>query len=296
MTFHIERRLCPTGMRHAMAFCAPRPLPLCKTEISSVSFRCAISSPKSDSKETVSASIADKSFSTWATSNKIDMSAISLTKDKLEASGTEGPLRGMTATSALKKGDQLISVSRKPTLQITSLDGKKSPIPEQISGATWQRLPWFARLALLLLNAKIDPESDLQLWIERLPKSFDTPFHWSDKELLELQNQKMIQSVHEQRSLYRNLYNEIKGNVDNALARKLKYDDFVWAVECIRSRAFSGPLEVAPFKERISLLLFIIGNTLAWPAIHLLPWQNALNGSFHLPKICVCFPRRCDAL
>lgn len=264
-----------------MAFCAPQCLPVYKPRGSSFSLSCALSRPQNKAEDEVSTLTPDESFATWAKANMVDMSSLALASWEPQKLGMNASSRGMTATAPLKKGNRLITVSCQSTLQVTSLDGKKSPIPHQISGETWQRLPWFARLALLLLDAKLDPKSNMKLWIQKLPKSFDTPFHWSERELLELQNRKMIQSVHEQRKLYRKLYNDINGNADNLLARKLKYDDFVWAVECIRSRAFSGPLEVAPFKERARLFLFIIANTIAWPAINILSWENALNGSFH---------------
>lgn len=243
-----------------------------------MALRCALSSPVSKAGDEITAPVADKAFSSWATDNNIDMSVLALTDFGSDSAKSRKVGRGMTATAALRKDDQLISVARKSTLQVTSLDRKKTPIPNKLSQATWQKLPWFARLAMLLLDAKLDPESKLQPWIERLPQSFETPFHWSEKELLELQSPKMTQDVHEQRKKYRKLFDEINGNADNAIARKMNYSDFVWAVECIRSRAFAGPLEAAPFKERLRLFLFILTNTFAWPALHLLSWENALNG------------------
>lgn len=106
-------------------------------------------------------------------------------------------------------------------------------------------------------------------------------------ELKELQSPHMTRAVHEQRKSYRKLYDKINSTPGNELARGMKYDDFVWAIECIRSRAFSGPLEVAPFKQRLRLFFFILTNTIAWPALHLLTWQNALNGSLKKPLALV---------
>lgn len=208
------------------------------------------------------------------------MSCLSLTEfgDETKAKSAS---RGMTAEKPLKKGDRMITVAHKTALQVTSLDKKQSPFPSKIEQESWQRLPWFARLGLLIVDAKLDPKSNLQPWISRLPKSFDTPLHWSDEELNELQSPQMVEAVKQQRSLYKKLFDGINSNSNNMLARDMKYSDFVWAVECVRSRAFSGPLEVAPFKERIRLFLFIAANTLAWPALHVLPLENALNGSYN---------------
>lgn len=240
--------------------------------------RCALSSSPSKTGDQISAPVADAAFSTWAAENKIDMSVLALTDFGNEAAKTGKGTRGMTALSPLKRGDQLLSVGTSATLQVTSLSGKRCPIPTQVSQQTWQMLPWYANLALLLLDAKLDAGNKLQPWIDRLPDSFDSPFHWTEKELLELQSPRMTKAVHEQRKMYRKLYDAINSNADNAIARKIRYSDFIWAVECIRSRAFSGPLEVAPFKERLRLFLFIFTNTIAWPALHVLSWQNALNG------------------
>lgn len=222
----------------------------------------------------------DNAFSEWASENNVDMSALALTSCEPDAQSNMVGNRGMIALSPLKRGDQLISVKSSITLQVSSLDAKKTPFPSKLSQRTWARLPWYGRLAILLLDAKQQDDSALQPWLSRLPSFFDTPFHWSDKELLELQNPRMVEAIHEQKKQYRKLFDEISGNTDNPIGRKLEYADFVWAIECIRSRAFSGPLEAAPFKERLRLLAFILSNTLAWPSLHVLPWENALNGMF----------------
>lgn len=265
-------------MGSPLAFCTVPCVTQRRSSSHSMVLRCALSSSPSKTGDEISTRVTDPAFSTWAVENKIDMSVLALTEFDNEAAKNGKGTRGMTALSPLKKGEQLLSVSRFATLQVTSLSGKRSPIPAKISQQTWQMLPWYAHLALLLLDAKLDAGSKLQPWIERLPASFNTPFHWTEKELLELQSPRMTKAVHEQRRLYRKLYDAINSNADNAIARKMKYSEFVWAVECIRSRAFSGPLEAAPFKERLKLFLFILTNTFAWPALHVLSWENSLNG------------------
>lgn len=224
-------------------------------------------------------SISDAKFSTWASENKVDMSSLILTKSKKTHFSNITSNRGMTAKVPLKKGDMMISVPKNVSLQVSSLDTKKTPFPEKITQETWQTLPWFVRLAFRILDAKSDPESILHPWIARLPRSFDTPFHWSEAELAELQSPRMVNEVTEQKKKYRKYFDDIIRNPGNTLLRNFTYSDFVWAVECVRSRAFSGPQEVAPFKERASLLLFVLANTLAWPALHILSFENAVNGT-----------------
>eukprot|EP00177_Eucheuma_denticulatum_P005839 GFKZ01010652.1.p1 GENE.GFKZ01010652.1~~GFKZ01010652.1.p1 ORF type:complete len:467 (+),score=54.47 GFKZ01010652.1:139-1539(+) len=238
--------------------------------------RCTLTpTPRRANENDTNSSTRDTSFSSWAADNRIDLSAISLTSFSDSVFGS----RGMTANTSLKNNQQLISVSHNSTLQVTSLDRNKTPFPQKISQQTWQSLPWYARLALLIVNAKADSnESKWQPWIQRLPSKFDTPFHWTDQQLEQLQSPRMVDMIKEQRRSYTNLYQRINSNPSNALARSMTYNDFVWAVECVRSRAFSGPLEVAPFRERLRLFLFIAINTCIWPAAHVLPWEKALNG------------------
>lgn len=264
------------------AFCPIQPVPSRVPHSPCMIFRCALQNTRSKSDQQTPAPSLETNFSTWAQQNNVDLSAISLTSFHTDNKNSPIPNRGMIVSSPLKKGDQLISVARNATLQVTSLDRRRTPLPSKISQSTWQSLPWYARLALLILEARVDPHSKWKPWIETLPTSFDTPFHWTESQLSELQSPRMVELVHDQRKLYRKLYNDINSGPANSLARSISYADFVWAVECVRSRAFSGPLEVAPFKQRLRLFLFIGANTFAWPTLHVLPWENALNGLLSL--------------
>lgn len=270
------------------AFCAIQPVPSRVPYSSSSVLRCELQNTriKSDQQNPVPSS--ETNFSTWAQRNNVDLSAISLTSFHTHNVNSTAPNRGMVANSLLKKGDQLISVARNATLQVTSLDRRQTPLPSKISQSTWQSLPWYARLALIILDAKNDPHSKWKPWIETLPTSFETPFHWTESQLSELQSPRMVGLVRDQQKLYRKLYNSINSDPANNLARNITHADFVWAVESVRSRAFSGPLEIAPFKERMRLFLFVAVNTFVWPALQVLPWENALNGkssSLYFPPL-----------
>lgn len=257
-------------MIFATAFCASPPIQQTAKPSSSRPFpRCTAINVASEQ------SSDDSKFSAWAAANKIDMSRLTL-RTYHDDSNAAKAFRGMTATTPLKKGDQLISVAQRATLQVNSLDRRRSPIPSEICTETWSKLPWFARLGLLILKAKKEPENELHDWIDRLPSSFQMPLHWSEKELAELQSRRMTKLVHDQRKSYKKWFDEINGNTENSMT--LSYSEFIWAIECVRSRAFSGPLEVAPFEERLRLFLFISACTLGLPSAHLLAWENALNG------------------
>lgn len=241
------------------------------------SLRCSLSSSSERVKESTNADLSTNEFNTWTEKTGIQMPSISLTNFDSERKGVAQ--RGMLATSPVRAGDLLISVDRKKVLQVTSLDVKQSPFPEKVPSDTWRKLPWYVRLALRTADCQQDLEHELHLWASLLPTSVDLPHHWSDSQLAELQNSRLIDAIVEQRNEYRKWYS-LLNNANNPIMRGRKYTDFVRAVDCVRSRAFQGPLELAPFKERLRLLLFIAANVLLWPALKALPLENALNGTY----------------
>lgn len=243
-------------------------------------YNCALSESNAQIENSSELPTSDTSFSTWAIENKVNMASLELTTypPKSTFNDQSVPGRGMSVIKAVKNGEPLITMDQNVTLQVTSLEARKNVRPVGISKETWEQLPWYARLALLIVDAKLDANNKWHPWVLRLPASFDTPFHWSGSELRELQNPRIVDAVAEQKKLYRKHFDDINSSPDNTLIRKMSYSTFVWAIECVRSRAFAGPLEVAPFKERFRVFLFLVANTLLWPALHLIPWENALNG------------------
>lgn len=206
-------------------------------------------------------------FRKWATFEEVRYPHLEIS--------TFDSIRGMAATTPLVSNAPVMSVPAAIVLQTSTLDVGRSPLKGQVSDGSWKKMPWYARLALKLHLKK--KSSEWQSWIRMLPPKFDNPFHWSDSDIAELQNPKLAKAVHQQREIYHVLYCELSGN-SNRICDTMTYDDFVWAVECVRSRAFAGPQEVAPFKDRFQLVLFAALNTFAWPSLHLLDWDKALNG------------------
>lgn len=218
--------------------------------------------------EAPAGAVQSSTFGEWADSACISIS-------NLDISRFSDGLRGLRALTTVLKNEPLISVPSDAALQVSSLDGTKSPFPEKVPAELWQRLSWYARLALMLHDKKSDPA--WRGWIALLPKSFDTPIQWCESDLAELQSPRMRKRVHTQRKSYRAMYDSLE---KCAITDSLSYDDFVWAINCVRSRAFSGPLETAPFKERVRLSAFIVINTLVWPALNVLGWRQALDGKY----------------
>lgn len=173
-------------------------------------------------------------------------------------------------------------------LQVTSLDRAAPPAGVSCSASKWRIIPWYARLALRLLAVRSDDQHVLHVWANSLPQSLDVPHRWSDRELDALQSPRLTALVREQARVYRQLYNDIVNDLPPE-ARRPPLGDFLWALDMVRSRSFAGPLEAAPFRERARLAAFIVANTLLWPAIHALPFQNALNGMYFLLPFYECF-------
>lgn len=208
-------------------------------------------------------------FRTWSDEKHICMPG-------LEISEFADGLRGVRATVPLSANAPLISVPASITLQVSSLDRSRSPFPEKIHPEAWKKLPWYARLALKLHDKKNDPS--WQEWISLLPDGFDTPFHWPEADLVQLQSPTMTNLIHLQRKSYRKLYIDLISDTRNAITKTMSYEDFVWAIDCVRSRSFSGELEPATFKERFRTVTFISLITIAWPSFHLLSWNQSING------------------
>lgn len=212
------------------------------------------------------------------------------------------PTRGLAATAAIAQRETLAVVPLTAALQVTSTAAERPPRSLPISRAQWSSLPWYARLALLLVDARRDVYHALHAWAMRLPTSLNSPHHWGERELAELQSEAFVNAVAGQRRAYRECYDKVAAAVvtgvdaaavasatsrttmmtmENAKPRlNVTFEQFVWAVDCVRSRAFAGPLEAAPFRERLQLTAFVAVNTLLWPALNFLEWENALNGMY----------------
>lgn len=207
-------------------------------------------------------------FSAWANSKDLQLF-------NLKMAQFPGPLRGMLVTKRMERGETLISAQPSFVLEVNSLRSR-SPFPDRVPDTVWNALPWYGRLALKLL-IKCDDE-EWKPWISLLPKNIDTPLQWQNAELEELQSKRLKSSVLKQRGAYREMFDKLAKKSSFALS--VKYEDFEWALNCVLSRAFEGPLEVAPFKERVKLFLFVVANTVVFPLVGVLDWNQAINGKY----------------
>ena len=110
-------------------------------------------------------------------------------------------------------------------------------------------------------------------WSNALPDAFDTtPLHWDADERAALQYAFLEQAVAEQQKQWDALYRRYlvstfgssssdhgrwSGGADwRAFTDRITREEFYWALECARSRAFSGPCESTPFRDRVRLAAF----------------------------------------
>ena len=179
----------------------------------------------------------------------------------------------MMALDTIVPGEFFVTLPRDAALVIDPLE--KCPIPDFVDGAYYKSCAWYVKMGLLMLaERRRGKSSRVSGYIDQLPESIDTPVRWSTGELEELQSEKLKAAVGRQQAEWKRLYGELqsKGNCSG-----VSYDDFVWALENVRSRSFSGPYAGTPIKDRLTMggLLAAVGLTYAFVAK--IPTESILN-------------------
>ena len=129
---------------------------------------------------------------------------------------------------------------------------------------------WYHRLAFKLLfedinRTKDDYPPEKKQWLDSLPSSFSTPIHWKEEFTSQLQYSSLISKVEQQKKDWKEYYDKWQSEQPNSIP----FDRFVWALECVNSRAFSGVFEGSTAAERKSLVAFTAILSLAWPTLQL---------------------------
>ena len=172
----------------------------------------------------------------------------------------DGELKGLGALRGFdKEGVEVIKLPRPCVLAVSSSDA--SPVTG-ISEAVWQKLKLTTRLSvLLLLQWSLKEQSPLFAYLQQLPEpgleGFSTPFHWSSQAISRLASAypSLANSVLKQRKDYATLYASLEGVLS---IRGVSYERFVWALEAVRSRAFTGlgGMDESPQKSFLPAGLF----------------------------------------
>ena len=184
------------------------------------------------------------------------------------------------ATESLSSKNPVVEVNSELVLEITNTR-QPSPFPDFCPQSLWESLKWDERLAFKLLHLKhIDKTSPLMPWILTLPSSFSTPFTWKDEDLEDLQYSSLKDKVLSQRTKWKTLYQQWSQSASQSYPRDISYSEMTWALQCINSRAFSGPYEGSSPSERRALLAFTGFLTTVWPLLGLGTLEQALSAAF----------------
>lgn len=187
------------------------------------------------------------------------------------------------ATQSLNKGDVLVQVPTDIALSAQTPTDDNSKLTALFSNdkKLYTESPWWVQLSLQLvaLDLNLIPKNgdkksadiftvDSRPWLEALPRTFSTPFHWSESAVSELQYSFLRQSVASQQTVWKNEYDKIMSS-QNAFSnnKDFTFEKFVWGCECARSRAFSGSysgsaFNPAPYAFTLLLITIYVGLNL----------------------------------
>ena len=160
-----------------------------------------------------------------------------------------------------------------------------SPFIQFCSEKFWsEQCKWDHRLALkLLYEVKgFAKDSNKQPWLDKLPTSFSTPFHWTKDEILKTQYSALDVKVEKQKNDWLKFYESWSTHIEkseNSQISEVSFTDFIWAMECVNSRAFSGIYEGSTAAERRGLYLFTGALTLLWPLAGLGTAEQSLGAA-----------------
>lgn len=193
-------------------------------------------------------------------------------------------IRGMRAVDTIDEGSvPVVVVPHRYALEVTN-DRPPTPFPSFVSQQLWEQSLWYSRLAFKLLHELkvLRNDSIKRVWLDQLPEAFSTPFHWSDEEIDDLQYPSLKDKIAVQRKEWRELYQRwMSDNSEGGQSPKddVSLSEFIWALECINSRAFSGVYEGSSAKQRGLLLMFTGALSLAWPLLHLGTFEQSLSAA-----------------
>ncbi|PRW57714.1 SET domain-containing [Chlorella sorokiniana] len=185
-----------------------------------------------------------------------------------------GELRGAKALDAIAPDEIFVTVPRAAAVVVAP--NERCPCPDFVDAAFYKEAPWFVKMAVLLLwERSRGRASPVWGYIEQLPSSIDTPVRWSEAELVELQYAPAINEIRQQQAAWRQQYDKFSAAVKQG---KHSYEDFLWALENVRSRAFSGPYTGSSVVEKARTLGLLLAAGGAYAAWQQLPLEQALNG------------------
>ena len=189
-------------------------------------------------------------------------------------------LRGILATENIVSDSCLVLIDSALTIE-TANNRPPSHCPDLCPQTVWERSMWDSRLAFVLLNELKSPvlnPARLE-WLKYLPISFTTPVHWSDDMQNELQYQSLVDAISEQSNEWQRIYELWQNSLSSKLVKSVSYEEFVWAHECIKSRAFSGSFEGSTFAQRKALMLFTFAMAFVSTLVGVVSFEQSLSAT-----------------
>lgn len=185
--------------------------------------------------------------------------------------------RGLFATRAINPGDEVISIPRNAALIVDVNDEKPPPflIFKSLESSFWQTIPWYTRLAILLLDTCLaGPHSKFSTYVNALPKEPNSvlwAYQRSGRSSLvhQLSRYHMLPVVDRYRGQVKTSFLDFREALPSRLRHLVSLESFCWAISNVASRAFGIP----PAQSRSQT-----------PAEYaLLPMLDMANCSVHIP-------------
>ncbi|CAK9020858.1 unnamed protein product [Durusdinium trenchii] len=191
----------------------------------------------------------------------------------------------MRCTTEISNDEAIVTVPSDRTLQAFSLAERRAwcqlladevttggASPGFVEPECWQKLPWWAQLAILAKQ----PGSHLAGWCASLPQSFEEiPMNWTQDQLALLEYSPLLSQIEKQRQEVSAAFLEASNGVRFSFSEA----DFTWAVQTVRSRAFTGPYEGRGPQDRVAQLAFIAALLAASTGLGVVSLENGLNGA-----------------
>jgi len=190
---------------------------------------------------------------------------------------------GLLSINAISPNSVLLQVPSYLTFTVSNSRLESNPIIESYfeNSKAYRDAPYWAKLSLDLNNldkiSSLRPsnkkigdndskEVDMRPWLDSLPRTFQSPFHWTEEERRALQYSPLELMISAQEQSYYSSFNALSQAMSpsSSLLSNLTYEDFIWGCECARSRAFSGTyggsaFNPAPYALTLLLVAFYVG-------------------------------------
>jgi hypothetical protein len=191
-----------------------------------------------------------------------------------------GPIRGARALDDIQPGEIFITVPRPAALVVAPKERCPCP-PDFIDTDYYKKAPWFIQMAVqLLYNRSLGSQSPVCGFIEQLPTSIDAPVRWTLEDLDQLQYPELATRVIKQQQDWTRHYQDLQKALLEQGSSNLSWEeDFLWAVENVCSRAFSGPYTGSSLTDKVKTAGVVAAAGTALVFIQHIPLEQALNGA-----------------